>query len=308
VRIRRAPIADSGNNLAVDCLALDRVTDMVCSALASGEHIDPLALTLLLCRYRDTDRADLRGTLEPALACALDRAASVEATSDRAAWLRLFADALTLSSDPRLHETTATLAATLRRDWSHTTPLSAAAQSVEACLRACGPLALASMAREAVDELERLVATTYSPGEGLVQRVAGEGQPSISDYLSMSSTLLTAYEMSGRLPYAMLAEELVQSARHSWWHTESGFDDKGTDRRAHFRVNCEAVQVLCRLAALHADEGYRAAAVIRADAAYRADAERLLITLGGRLTEIRADWVEEMAAYGLACIEWLALG
>ena len=77
----------------MDRAAIERITNTVLAALASDEPVNPLALTFLLRRYRETDRADLRDALEPALARALDRSASVQSIRERAAWLQLLAEA-----------------------------------------------------------------------------------------------------------------------------------------------------------------------------------------------------------------------
>jgi len=63
--------------------------------------------------------------------------------------------------------------------------------------------------------------------------------------------------------------------------------------------SCEAVRVLCRLAALHDDAAYRAAAVIKPGTDYRAEAERILTHASTWLDDPRVD----AARYGLALDE-----
>jgi len=104
--------------------------------------------------------------------------------------------------------------------------------------------------------------------------------------------LLTAFEYTGRLPYSMLAEELMQIARRE------------LAVEADFVTCCEAARALCRLAALHDAAEYRAAAIIASDAEYRSDAARLL--------EIQAPHVDAVALahaalYGVALRELLSL-
>ena len=65
--------------------------------------------------------------------------------------------------------------------------------------------------------------------------------------------------------------------------------------------------MLCRLAALHADEGYRGAAVIATDVDYRGDALRILESLSARALDSGRSGPDECAAYGLALGEWLAV-
>jgi hypothetical protein len=89
----------------------------------------------------------------------------------------------------------------------------------------------------------------------------------------------------------MLAEELVQT----------------TQRRgeAHDGVEsaCRAAHVFSRLAALHADEDYRRAAVVAAAADYRRDGERLLVAYAPHALETPRG----AARYGLALAHWLGL-
>jgi uncharacterized protein YyaL (SSP411 family) len=142
----------------------------------------------------------------------------------------------------------------------------------------------------AIDLLETLVRRSYEPGEGLVGAPAG-------DQLRCASALLAAFDLTGRLPYAMLAEELLAAAqRHHWDAARSRFD-------ADTAANCVAASVACRLAALHADPDYRARAVVAPQSAYRDDARGLLAAIG---SEWRAS-VEEAAEYGVALQEWFAL-
>jgi len=151
--------------------------------------------------------------------------------------------------------------------------------AVDACLRAAdvggdraGPLIAA-----AIDELERIVGESYEPGEGI-----GD----YADHIRAAAALITAYDVTGRLPYAMLAEELMQASTRM-------------SAGRGFAIECEAARVFCRLAALHDDEDYRAAAVIAPDANYRADASRMLTALSRRAR------AEGAPIYGLALSELL---
>jgi hypothetical protein len=162
-----------------------------------------------------------------------------------------------------------------------------------------------AMVQDAIDELERIVAAAYRPGEGLTRRAAGglAVGGGLAAHVALSSALLTAYDVSGRLPYSMLAEELMQFARRTLWDDRSAcFTDAPLDPVDTCVLNCDAARVLCGLAALHGDEGYRAAAVIRPEAAYADDAARILIAQEGASRESGAC----RGAYGLALQEWLA--
>jgi len=142
----------------------------------------------------------------------------------------------------------------------------------------------------AVDALEALVRRSYEPGEGLIDAGCDE-------HMRLGSALLAAFDLCGRLPYAMLAEELVQHARRLWWQDEDGAFAGG------FAVNCTALHVLCSLAALHADADYRKAAVLAPAASYVDDARRLAASLGGHAGEHPQD----AADFGRALFEWFAL-
>ena len=141
-----------------------------------------------------------------------------------------------------------------------------------------------------IDDLEQMARAAYEPGEGMLDAA-------LPDQLHSASAFLTAFDLTARLPYSMLAEELLQVARRVWWD-----DDRGAFR-ADFAINASAVQVLCRLAALHRDEEYTASAVVAEHPTYVRDAERIL------------EWLEPIARahpagaaeYGVALLDWFAL-
>jgi hypothetical protein len=243
--------------------------------------LDPIALVFLLRQFATTDRDAIRDRLGEALTDALAQHTGDAAPAQRAAWLLLFREAAALSSDERLAAAALGLTDSLRRDWQSRANVADAMYAVDACLRAAdvgggraGPLIAA-----AIDELERIVGDSYEPGEGI-----GD----YADHVRAAAALITAYDVTGRLPYAMLAEELMQASSR----VSAGRD---------FTIECEAARVFCRLAAVHDDDDYRAAAVIAPDANYRSDASRMLAALS---PHARA---EDAPIYGLALSELLAL-
>ncbi|MBI3493390.1 MAG: hypothetical protein HY047_16660, partial [Acidobacteria bacterium] len=246
----------------------------------------PAALTFLLRRYVATDRDDLRDALGEALAPAFERAEAETDGLERAAWLTLFVEASAISDDDRLPAAAASLIVASRRAWPSATIVEPAMASVDACLRAANIGDAQELVSAAIDELERIVGHAYQPGDGMAHtihasaRVRGE----LGDQVRSASALITAFEVTGRLPYSMLAEELMQTARR----------DAADD--AAFVARCEAARVFCRLAALHADEAYRGAAVIAPGVNYRADAARLVTALS---SDARTYGVGA-ASYGLA--------
>jgi uncharacterized protein YyaL (SSP411 family) len=180
-------------------------------------------------------------------------------------------------------------------------------RSVEACLGALPLLPAAEadgLLQAAVDELERIVAACYRPGCGVTNGSGDAAPPAgLGNHMDAASALLTAFEATGRLPYSMLAEELVQHARRAWWHERRGgfHEAAGGDPLAHLIVNCSAARVLGRLAVLLEDERYRAAAVFAAGSDYRADAERTLASLASSYRDHGAD----AAPYAVALDEFL---
>jgi hypothetical protein len=142
----------------------------------------------------------------------------------------------------------------------------------------------------ALDALELFVRRTYEPGEGLMNGTCAQ-------QLRWSAALLDAFDLSGRLPYAMLADELLQHARRHWWRDAAAAFD------ADFAANCEALRVLCRLATLHADPEYRAAAVLAPTSSCASDAGRLVDRLAAEADRHPA----HAAEFGSAMLDWFAL-
>jgi hypothetical protein len=254
--------------------AVENVSRVVLDALARGDAPTPEALRLLLRGYASTGRDDFRDALETGLAGALEIAADSPPDASPG-WLILFAEAAEASDDDRLREAASQIAAKVRRIWGATRAIGLTALSVDACLRANLEV------QGAIDELERVVGAAYEPGEGI------NGTP--DDEITVAGTLLTAFLVTGRLPYAMLAEELVQHARRPLL--------AATD--LPFALGCHASAVLSRMAALHLDEGYRTAAIIAPGADYGADAAGLL----ERLAAGAPGHGLAGAAYGLAAGE-----
>ena len=155
----------------------------------------------------------------------------------------------------------------------------------------------------AIDELERVVGSAYRPGYGIGTAIGdAQGPRGLTDQIAGAAALITACVGTSRQPYGMLAAELVQFARRTFWSAGDGaFADGGGP--AAFAVNCDAVRVLCRLARLLGDEEYRRGAVIAADTDYRADAARILETHLDAATAGAA----RAAPYALALDDWLAL-
>ena len=132
-------------------------------------------------------------------------------------------------------------------------------QSLDACLCAAEPIGRSDPVASIIDELERIVGLIYRPGlavTGTIARTDSDaGDP--MDHLGRCVGAAHGLFVQRRLPYSMLAEELMQVARRHWWDGSRGaFAVTGKEPLDGFLENCEAARVLCRLAALHADTEY----------------------------------------------------
>lgn len=270
---------------------LDAIAARIVDAVAGDDELPPEASTCLLRCYVASPRHDLGDALGRALARALEAAGAAADTRARAAWLTLFAETAPIADDERIPEAAGALADRLRATWpgDATTAdgFAASAASIDACLRASSAFDRPAIVQPAIDELERIVGASYRPGEGL--RLA-RGADALAAHVACASALLTAFEITARLPYSMLAEELMQPVRRA----PSG----GAN------ADCAAARVLCRLAALHDAADYRAAAVLAPDADYRADAARML---RAHAALARAGHLTDAARYGIALGELISV-
>lgn len=278
---------------------LDWLADRALGTLARREMVSPAALTLLLRRYAATGRADLGDALGAALGEAV--AAPPPAPGDAAGWLRLFVESAAWSADPRLQQAAAELDQALRREWPFSGGVRDALASVDACLHATSLGGDPAQVQEAVDELERIVGLVYRPGEGVRGRVGGNpvAAGTLCDHATAARALLTAFSLTGRLPYSMLAEELMQFARRSWWDEARGSFGAAD---ADFAGNCEAAEVCCRLAVLHDDAEYLRAAVVAEGCDYADAARRTL----DALSHVYQEQGAAADAYGLALAEYVS--
>jgi len=257
---------------------------------AAEDATSATTVQFLLRHYLASGSDQAHDALGIALAHALERAADEPTIVERAAWLTLFVEATAIAEDDRIAAAAQTLAASLRSAWPVADGLRDGLASVAACLHASTVIGSADLVPAAVDELERIVGAAYRPGEGLVER--GSARADTAAHVRAASALLTAFEYTGRLPYSMLAEELMQIARRE------------LAGEADFVTCCEAASALCRLAALHDAAEYRAAAIIAADADYRSDAARLLEM---QALHVDAAALADAALYGVALRELLSL-
>jgi len=291
---------DNLDDLDVSRSLLDWLTDRILDALACGEPVGAAALQFLLRRYSIEAREELTEPLGSALARELDRQARAGCPEDCETWMAVFSEAAAISDDPRLPRAAAALLDGVRVRWSKREPgaVDEIMRSVEACLLCVNLPEARELAAEAVDALERVVAGAYRPGQGVSHETAPTTyvRGGLADHVCSASALLTAYSLTARLPYAMLADELMQSVLRTPPEEPDGCD-------APVMLNCELARVYCRLAALHCDDDYRRTAVLPVDEDYAADAGR---TLNALAPAVRG-WGVEAAPFGLALAEWLDL-
>ncbi len=279
----------------MDDATIDRLIGRVLESLARNERITPASLTFLLRCYTTTGAEVVSAPLGSALAAVLDGAAEMEDPRERAEWLTLFVEAAAISEDDRLRDAAAGLVSQLRREWPARGELEPAVRSVEACLSAASILPGRFNPRElvpaAIDELEHVVRVVYQPGGGLAHTLSEPkgARGTLRDHVATASALLTAYAITGRLPYSMLAEELTQFAQRT-------SPEAGASERERFITRSEAARVLCRLAKLHEDADYRQVAVIAVSSDYAADAKRALADLA----RTYADHGAHAAIFGIA--------
>ena len=274
---------------------LDEIARLVLAAIAREEPLTPAAVTVLLRHYVAHGRDEVATGLSAALAFALDRRPSDTLSDDRPAWLSVFVEAQSVSDDERIGVEVAALADALRREWPTPAGVAQAMRSIAACLDAAGiaprvqkdPPVGDGLLAAAIDELERIVGRAYEPGEGLSRAPGSDARGTLEDHVHTAVALLAGYRVTGRLPYSMLAEELMRFARRCWWSDVAGCfletdaPEAATDELV--AVNCDAVRVLSRISALHADPEYRQAVVV-ADGSEGVtnfgDADRILLWLG----------------------------
>jgi uncharacterized protein YyaL (SSP411 family) len=281
---------------ALDRPTLDWLTDRILEALAEGGRVGAVALQLLLRRVSANDRDDLAGPLGAAMAIELEGPAEHGRTADREEWLVLFSEASAISDDARLARAAEELLPDVRDRWS-SPAVDIAMRSIDASLLSVHMATDRGLAAAAIDALERVIAGAYRPGSGVSHDVGAAAfvRGGLGDHVRSASALLTGYMLAGRLPYAMLADELTQSMLRTAWPHGEGL--------ARFALECDAARLLSRLAALHRDEEYQRTAVLPVGADYADSAGATLAALAPAARQLGV----AAAPFGLALAEWLDL-
>lgn len=123
----------------------------------------------------------------------------------------------------------------------------------------------------ALKSLERVLLSCYKPGAGVAHDVHGV-RGLLADQVLMANACLDAFTVTGNIVYEMMAEELMHFAVRTMWRDgRGGFHDRAEcpedeavglmrARLLPFVTNCEAAQVLNRLAATSGDHDFAARA------------------------------------------------
>jgi uncharacterized protein YyaL (SSP411 family) len=120
----------------------------------------------------------------------------------------------------------------------------------------------------ALKSLERVLLSCYRPGDGAAHFNDGERRVRglLADQVSLAGACLEAHETTGLLPYEMMAEELMHYAVREMWSDGGGFFDRAArpdedagllhERLVPFVTNCDAAEVLARLARTSGDHDF----------------------------------------------------
>jgi uncharacterized protein YyaL (SSP411 family) len=131
----------------------------------------------------------------------------------------------------------------------------------------------------ALKSLERVVLKHYRPGAGVARCVDGDEEIRglLEDQVTTAGALLDAFDATGDMPYAMMAEELARQAAVTCRDPNGGgFFDRGAGERdvgllrrrvKTYTGNCEAARVLGRLASTSGDSEIAALAAEALEAA-----------------------------------------
>lgn len=262
-------------------IAAASITENLLAGDARGEQLGPAGLTFLMRRYAAAGGEELRPALERGLTQTLDRVAAGECGP---AWIHVLCEAAAITDDAGVVDAVADASRALSVAWPCRGTLLEAMRSVGACLAAASVVG-GDLVSVSIDELERVVCLVYRPGERLPRslRDPDSDDGGVEEHVAAATALLTAYDVTARLPYPMLAEELIQPVRAA-----DGL------KSPHY------ARVLGRLARLHDDDEYVRAAVVLRSSDYRAQAHDILDELANSVVED----LEEAALIGIAMDEF----
>ena len=145
------------------------------------------------------------------------------------------------------------------------------AAMASAALRASSVFEDSSLRELALQSLEAVLLATYRPGQG-VAHCTGGVRGLLTDHAAMAAAHLDAWDLTGDVVYQMMAQELAQFAVRTMMAEDGAFADRATlDGEAPiglldqplrpFALNCDAADVLHRLARVTEDSAWHQLAV-----------------------------------------------
>ena len=284
---------------------LDSLTSHVLRALIRGDAaVAGGGLPSCFARYLASGRDDVRDALGPALAARCHQPFDVARRDrPRRRGCTLFVEAAAVVESDAILDVVDPVLATpaaewaRRRAWTRAAAIHRRLSGVGGC---CDPRTIVPAA---IDELERVVGAAYHPGDRLAHDLDAPARRDgdLADHVQCASALLTAYRVTARIPYAMLAEELMQSTRRIWWDEDAGALAGTTESGDH----------LLRPIARRRASGASSAGCTPTAVSREPPSLRQRQSTGGTLSRILDSPAVEPTArrdaaaeYGLALIEW----
>ena len=163
-------------------------------------------------------------------------------------WLAVLVDAASLSTDDRLGRAAADLADELRRGWPRDgthRPGDAFARCLPSVRVGRGPVWSDCRCHRRDGAAHRLAST--APVAGVKHAAGNAADGELGDHTDAARALLTAYAVTGRLPYTMLADDLMQFARRCWWDDEQGGFSERANPESAARSACTGLSRAARL-------------------------------------------------------------
>ena len=117
-----------------------------------------------------------------------------------------------------------------------------------ALLSASSALNDQELGRTALEQLERVLLTSYRPGKGIAHCTDGASRVAglLADYVAVIHALLDAHQVSDAEPYEMLAQELAHYVLQTMWDGRSGGLLRSDARAGRAGAAAEPAQAVCR--------------------------------------------------------------
>jgi uncharacterized protein YyaL (SSP411 family) len=209
-----------------------------------------------------------------------DRPVSEHDAATQSAALRVYAEGCAIFDDERWRADARRLAKCVVARWLSPSARTAAYTDQTADLSAATLLCAAALeehelARRAVSALEEGAFGSYRPGQGVAHSATGGTPRLLTDHVAVIRALLNIHELTGELPYSMLAEELGwfvlkrfadadAGAFRDRVHADDPADDLGrlAEPCHPFRANALAAHALACLSGVSGEPEFAAAAAV----------------------------------------------